>query len=62
VQAARCHAKLILLAPPGDLRYVWYGSGNLRTNDSIEQMAACCDPQVYDFYRQSMAEVDQIEI
>jgi hypothetical protein len=55
--AARCHAKIILLAADNGDRYTSESSANIRACRSIEQFALTNDPDLYEFHRQWIDEI-----
>lgn len=50
IAASRTHAKICCLDCPDGRAFVFYGSGNLRTAKSDEQLTLCLDRGVHDFY------------
>ena len=55
--AARCHAKIILLAGTDGSRYTSESSANIRACRSIEQFALTNDPELFDFHRRWIDEI-----
>lgn len=57
VTVARIHAKLILCEMLDGARYVFEGSANLRSSDTIENLCIANDPATHDFYAAWMDEI-----
>lgn len=55
--AARCHAKILLLAGSDGSRYVSESSANIRACRSIEQFALTNDPDLFAFHHQWIDEL-----
>lgn len=56
LKVARCHAKIILL-PAGDNAFVFEGSANLRSSDTIEQLTIFNDQELLAFHSRWMDEL-----
>jgi hypothetical protein len=55
--AARCHAKIVLLATSDNRKFVIESSANLRSCQSIEQFSLIQDGTLYDFHAAWIADV-----
>lgn len=60
VKVARCHAKVILLANACGDAFVFEGSANLRSSDTLEQLTIFNDADLHAFHASWMADLKNI--